>query len=128
MVEFDKKEYWKRRKHVTVTRTKDGEISSATPAPLRGQTDVKLTPKIAKWTEEDFKKGKCTADKVNTERTSGIKYIMFGGMPIPANRAKRRLRSIDRKFTKKGYHYGIKIGSAWYNKMHHLAKIQAEKV
>lgn len=40
------------------------------------------------------------------------------------NRRQRRQRIIDRTFTKKGYEYGVQIGSKKYNKMWHLIKIQ----
>ena len=109
VVSFDKDTYWKRRKHVTVTRNDEGEITSAVPSPLRGQTDTLTKPTIAKWTEQDLERGKCNADQVGKERTSGIKYMMIGTTPVPANRAKRRLRSVNRKFTKKGYRYGVEI-------------------
>src|SRR3990167_5543154 len=106
MVDFDKTLYWKRRNHVTITKNEEGEITSSTPAPLRGQTNLPKST-IAKWTEQDLEHGKCNPDQVGKERTSGIKYMMIGTTPFPANRAKRRLRSVNRKFTKKGYRYGV---------------------
>lgn|SRR3990167_9904854 len=124
MVDFDKDTYWKKRNHITVTRNEKGEITSALPAPMRGQTDTLIKPTIAKWTQEDFEKGKCIKDKIGQERTSGIKYVMFGGVPMPMSRPRRRQRTINRKFTQKGYHYGIKVGSKEYNLIHHIAKRQ----
>lgn len=38
------------------------------------------------------------------------------------NRKLRRKRIINRKFTKKGYAYGIKIGSRKFNLIKHRAK------
>jgi len=104
---FSKEEYWKRRNHVSVTRTEDGEISSATPAPLRGQEDLTPKPKLIK--------------------TSDVPYIKIGGQIIALNRKDRRRKTKNRKFTKKGYHFGMKIGGKEYKIVHHLAKIQASK-
>lgn len=122
---FDKELYWKRRKHLKLTKTEDGEISAADPAPLRGQGELPNLTRIAKWTEEDHKAGKCTKEQIGRERTSGIKYVMFGGVPYPANRATRRKRVIDRRFTKKGFAFGLRIDSKEYNLIHHIAKRQA---
>lgn len=124
---FNKELYWKRRKHVNLTRNEEGEITSADPAPLRGQTDEPPSPSLAIWTEKDAEAGKCTPEEVGRERISKIKLLRIGNQLMPFNRAQRRFRPKDRKFTKKGYHFGIKIDSHQYNLIHHLAKIQAEK-
>lgn len=105
---FDRDKYWLRRKHVTVTRNKDGEITSATPTPFRGQINELSSPKLAKWTEQDHKASKCTKEQIGMERTSNVKSILVRGNPVYQNRKQRRLRVIDRDYTKKGFAYGRK--------------------
>jgi hypothetical protein len=40
------------------------------------------------------------------------------------NRAVRRMRIIDRTMTRRGYAYGLFIGSKEYNLIHHIAERQ----
>lgn len=56
-------------------------------------------------------------------QTGGTEATIISVNTRPNRRARRR-RVIDRTFTKKGYEYGVKIGSKKYNKMWHLVKIQ----
>lgn len=45
----------------------------------------------------------------------------------PSWRKRVRSKMVDRHFTKKGYAYGLKIGSRNYNLIHAIAKRQAPK-
>lgn len=104
---FDKELYWKRRKHVTITKNEEGEVTSATPAPLRGQGEPLPTKLI---------------------KPSNTKRVFAGtSVPVPMNRKLRRRKIVDRRFNKKGYNFGRKIGSKEDNMIHHWAKIRAEK-
>lgn len=60
-----------------------------------------------------------------TDALAGTTHLSSRG--LKPNRAMRRRRIIDRTFTKKGYEYGIKIGSRKYNKLHWLVKVQSER-
>lgn len=124
---FNKELYWNRRRHVTLTENEEGEITSSTPAPMRGQSGGIPEPTIAKWTEEDAQRGRCSADEVGRDRISGVKIMKVGGRFMAFNRRQRRSVSKDRKFTKKNHHFGMKVGGRQYNLVHHLAKIQAKK-
>lgn len=44
------------------------------------------------------------------------------------NRKRQREKLRDKRFTKKGYNFGRKIGGHQDNLIHWLAKVQAEKV
>lgn len=53
-------------------------------------------------------------------------YRVIEGKP-PSMRKYARQKMVDRKFTKKGFSFGRKIGSKEDNMIHHLAKIQGDK-
>lgn len=95
---FDKEEYWKRRHNQYTVKTEDGEEITI-DRPMRGQKDTAVTLPLN-----------------GTARQ----------LPDSPNRAMRRRRVVDRTFTKKGYEYGIKIGSRKYNKLQWLVKVQSE--
>ena len=103
---FDKKLYWKRRKNVTIIKNKDDEIISAIPAPLRGQGSI---------------------SKPQTVPNDTAKVVLFPGGKFRAmNRKQRRTKIRDRRFTKKGYTFGIKTNSREYDLIHRIAKRQSE--
>lgn len=91
---FDKKQYWERRKKG-----------------LSGQVNLVPKPKIALWTEQDHKDGKCGKKAIGKERISGVHTVMTKKGLMDRNRKQRRRKFVDHSFTKKGFGYGVDIKS-----------------
>lgn len=65
---------------------------------LRGQEDFTPAPEIAKWTEEDFKKGKCEKEDVGTGRISGVSMEFGRGGMVAVTRRMKRQKSVSRHY------------------------------
>lgn len=87
---------------------------------LRGQIDLTPLATIAKWTEDDHKKGKCEKHEIGKERTSKVNMVMTKKGLVASGRKAERRRFVDRAFTKKGVVFGRKEKEDKI--IHHIAK------
>lgn len=102
-------------------------IGAIVKKPLK-MPDLRSKPVVAKWTEEDHSRGKCSREQIDKERTSNVRVTYLNGQALALTRRVRRTRVIDRSYTKSGYAFGYKIGGKTLNIAEHISKKNQEKI
>lgn len=96
MSNFDKDQYWSRRRNVETVRNDKGKAIDKIRKPLRGQGDKPMTAQdapLARWTQEDFEAGKCQESEIGAQRSSGVEMRMTKNGLQPYPRRDRRVRN-----------------------------------